>query len=94
MAKPRKYQPLTDYLAGQPAATTTVTLTLAEIEGLIWRSLPASAYLRTWWHTRSTPLTRHVTVIGWQVERVDLRRRVVTFVRTAAAADSSTSLLG
>ena len=90
MAKPRPYQPLIDHLAGQPATTTTVALTFAEIEELIRRPLPASAYLRTWWHTRSTPLTRHVAVIGWQVERVDLRRRVVSFLRTAAATDSRT----
>ena len=89
MAKPRTYQLLIDYLAGQPATTTTVVLTFAEIGELTRRPLPASAYLRTWWHTRSTPLTRHVAAIGRQVERVDLRRRVVTFVRCAPGADSS-----
>ena len=48
MAKPRTYQPLIDYLAGQPATTTTVVLTFAEIGELTRRPLPASAYLRTW----------------------------------------------
>ena len=90
MAKPRTYQPLIDHLAAQPAATGTVTLTFAEIEELIRRPLPASAYLLAWWHARSKPPIRYWQSIGWQVERVDLRRRVVTFVRTAAATDSCT----
>ena len=34
LGKPLKYQPLTDYLAAQPAETTTVTLPFPELEAV------------------------------------------------------------
>ena len=89
MGKPRTYQPLIDHLAGQPAATTSVSLTLADIEGLLGEPLPRAAGMRSWWH-RSAPRWRLVRAAGWQVELVVFQRRVATFVLTAAATDSST----
>ena len=47
MAKPRKYQPLADYLAAQPATTASVSLTLAAIEGLVGTPFPQTAATRT-----------------------------------------------
>ena len=47
------YRPLADYLAAQPAATTTVTLTLAEIEALLGKRLPLSARSHGWWRRQA-----------------------------------------
>ena len=82
MVKPRKYQPLVDYLAGQPAAIMSVSLTLAEIEALIGAPLPQTVATRIWWHN-SRPHWRLVRAAGWRVAGVDFPSRRVTFVRVA-----------
>lgn len=85
------YVRLTTFLARQPPATTTVTLTLTEIEQLLGRPLPASAWTGGWWqvnqeHQRLRPWI----TAGWRVARVSMRIATprVTFVRftTPAAA--------
>ena len=53
MAKPRKYQPLVDYLAAQSAVA--VTLTFVEIEELIGAPLPQAVATRIWWHNSWSP---------------------------------------
>ncbi len=82
--KPPKYEPLRRYLAAQVGET--VTLTFAEIEGLIGASLPASAEQRSWWVNRTDgglPQMRAWQRAGWRVSTVGLRSvpRSVTFVR-------------
>ncbi len=82
--KPLKYEPLRRYLAAQVGET--VTLTFAEIEGLIGASLPASAEQRSWWVNRTDggfPQMRAWQSAGWRVSTVRLRSvaRSVTFVR-------------
>ena len=75
--------PLVDYLAEQP--TTSVTLTLAEIETLLGRPLPRSVYTQSWWSATRHRIVRQAWVrAGWMVAAVDLRagaRPAVTFVR-------------
>ena len=83
MAKPRPYQPLIDHLAGQPATTTTVALTFAEIEGLLGEPLPRAAGMRSSWH-RSAPRWRMVRAAVWQVVGGDMLRRTVTFSRLSS----------
>ncbi len=48
---PSSYVPLAALLTSQPPATLTVTLTLAEIEQVIGRALPAAAWTRGWWQS-------------------------------------------
>ena len=82
---PRKYQPLTDYLAGQPGSQ--VTLTFREIEQLVG-ALPLGAFARTWWSNnvrRSSPVLAWRSV-GWRVEAVETLNRRVTFVRAEREA--------
>ncbi len=84
--KPPKYEPLRRYLAAQPGETVILTLTFAEIEGLIGGSLPASAEQRSWLVNRTDgglPQMRAWQRAGWRVSTVRLRSvpRAVTFVR-------------
>jgi hypothetical protein len=81
-----KYEPLRRYLAAQPGETVTLTLTFAELEGLIGASLPTSAEQRSWWVNRTDgglPQMRAWQRAGWRVSTVGLRSvpRAVTFAR-------------
>ena len=61
---PSRYQPLADYLAALPPETTTVTLPYAEVERIVRRPLPPSAWLTDWWsHPRQAAMWRSV---GWR----------------------------
>ena len=82
MVKPRKYQPLVDYLAAQSAVA--VTLTFVEIEELIGAPLPRTVAPRIWWHT-ARPHWRLVRAAGWRVAGVDVPSRRVTFARVAGS---------
>jgi hypothetical protein len=67
---PISYQPLADFLAAQPPATATVTLTIAEVEALVGTPLPVSAWARTWWSTARQGRTageRPWVAVGWRV---------------------------
>ena len=92
MVKPRKYQPLVDYLAGQPAATTSVSLTLAEIEALVEAPLPRTAATRIWWHN-ARPYWRLLHAAGWRVVGFDVLGRRATFARHGWTIATRTSEL-
>ena len=80
---PRKYDPLTRYLAGLTA--DEVTLTFAEIEQLVGTPLPRTAWGPAFWSNsregvfRVRPWVR----VGWRVARAQLRGAApaVTFER-------------
>ena len=79
---PRKYDPLTAYLAALPA--DEVTLTFAEIEAIVGAALPASARQSSYWTTTLQPLVARLWVrAGWRVARTDLSSATpaVTFAR-------------
>ena len=78
------YQPLANELERQ--STSTVTLTLAEIEAIIGVLLPPRARQRGWWvggQPRVTP-RQHVREAGWRIVLDGFwgRTPVVTFVRS------------
>jgi hypothetical protein len=85
---PRKYAPLTAYLAARTG--DAVTLTLAEIEQIIAAPLPVSARRPSFWSNGPLRLFRERPWIeaGWRVVRTELRRAepAVTFARVAADA--------
>ena len=78
------YRPLAAYLAAQSA--DEVTLSFAQIRAILGRPLPSSAYLRTWWTTRSanTVRSQRWRAAGWEATltqradewRVTFRRRL------------------
>lgn len=78
-----RYEPLRVHLTG--LAGPTVTLSYAEMEGLLGRKLPPSAYggsWRQWWantetHSQGTAWLR----AGWRVSRPDLANKRVEFRR-------------
>ena len=85
---PSAYQPLVDYLAGQPPSTPTVTLTLAEIEQVLGQPLPAAASTQTWWTAQRgwDRQPRPWLAAGWRVANVAMRGMppTVTFARITA----------
>lgn len=51
-----KYEPLAEYLRSVPLATDEVTLTFADLEGILGFRLPKSATdYRQWWENPSEP---------------------------------------
>jgi hypothetical protein len=84
---PTYYHRLADDLAALPAATPRVTLTFGELQTLLGRPLPASAWGRSWWMTRAgTTAAGSWPVTGWRVAAVSGSggREAVTFARTDA----------
>lgn len=85
-----KYDPLATYLRQQPGPL--VTLTLAQIQAIIGRPLPASALpshpdCRNWWANSFSPRSQHSQAkhgwlaAGWEVEAVNPLQGTVTFRR-------------
>ncbi len=75
-----KYYPLYQYL--QQNERDRVTLTLAQIEGLLEASLPATAYSqRAWWSNRSHGAVQAAAWMeaGYHVLDLDLEAQEVTF---------------
>lgn len=80
MKEGSKYQPLLEYLRGSNQGE--VTLTFAEIEGLMNDTLPDSARSkRAWWSNRSKGALQASAWMkaGYRVEDVDLDGQRVTF---------------
>jgi hypothetical protein len=80
-----KYDPLAKFLEDSARTEGTAILSFAQIEDLMGKALPASARgHRSWWGNDSY----HVQSIawqaaGWRVFKVDMSRRVVTFIRAS-----------
>lgn len=81
-----RYHPVTDYLAGLPPETVTVTLTLLEVEGVLGQALPLTAHFSSWW--RNDPARRQALGwlrVGWHVTRAQVRQApsAITFTRVS-----------
>ena len=80
------FEPLLAFLADQPADTTTLTLTLAQIEALASGPIPAGAAARGYWQSHvADGLGRRMAAIGWRVRRFRRYPSAVTFVRVSGA---------
>jgi hypothetical protein len=76
------YKPLHDFL--ENFDSDTVMISFAALENMIKRKLPPSARERETWWTNKPRGRGHAKAwsdLGWQVERVDLRKGRVTFTR-------------
>jgi hypothetical protein len=78
--KRRHYEPLGSYLAR--ARGPAHALTFAEVEAILGRRLPSTAYTRRDWWTNDPGHSQADygwLGPGWLVASVDRRRRMVTF---------------
>src|SRR5262249_44118807 len=79
-----RYARLADWLMKRPGTETNVTFRFDEIEVLIERPLPRSAFAhRSWWANDSVshPQSVNWLDVGWRVANLNLTNRVVTFSR-------------
>lgn len=77
-----KYDPLGEYLAGQPQPR--VELSFEQIEGILAAGLPRSACRhRAFWanNPRGHVHASAWLGAGWRVQGVDLTRKIITFAR-------------
>ena len=83
------YYPLKAFLASRPAEEQQLTLSFSDIERILGRSLPLSAYVGTGWWTNTTNLltmsthTKAWQEAGWRAG-VNAALRTVTFTRQQA----------
>jgi hypothetical protein len=80
-----KYTPLEHYLIGIPVTQWEITLSFEEIEDILKTTLPASAYEdNRWWEheTEGNHVSKRAWAnAGWKVDRLDVNRKRVKFVR-------------
>src|SRR4051794_28435930 len=83
--RPHPYQPLGDFLDQQEGAE--VTLTFAEVEGVVGEQLPAAAWAQAWWANTPSEQGRVWLEAGWQVQWVRQLgdAAAVTWVRRPAS---------
>jgi hypothetical protein len=85
--RPSKYAPLTAFLRAQPPETTSVVLTLADVEAIIGEALPRTAAARVWWYPgRSRAVPPAWIIAGWAVTQTTMRTATptITFTRVPA----------
>ncbi len=86
------YEPLGRYLKRN--AASRIPMTFREVEGVIGRKLPASAYRhRPWWanEERGHSHAKAWLQAGYATEQVDMAGRKLVFVRSRAPARSSSA---
>ena len=80
-----KYTPLERYLRALPSHQQELTLSFEQIEGILNDTLPPSALeLPDWWGNQQKGIQVEAIAwmdAGWMVDTVDLREKVVKFVR-------------
>lgn len=75
-----KYTPLTLYLSRKASWTRWVKLPLSRVEGIIGKDLPESAHQNTeWWTNNHSSHAKAWLSIGWNVKKVNLEDKTVTF---------------
>jgi hypothetical protein len=75
------YDLLTKYLMKRASFSDKITLSIAKIEGIIANNLPFSAIQNTGWWSNSKTIghARAWLNAGFEVESIDLEKRIVTF---------------
>jgi CBS domain-containing protein len=82
------YAPLSAHLKNQDFKTTSVQMTFLEIERLLGKKLPASAFeYRAWWaNDSSKPQSAAWLDEGWRTVAINMNERQLTFIRTSERA--------
>lgn len=78
------YAALSAHLKAQPDSTTSLQLTFQDIERILGKELPRSAFdYRAWWTNDSTrPQSASWLEEGWRANAISMTERRLTFVRT------------
>jgi hypothetical protein len=77
-----KYIRLAAYLADQPAAVASLTLTVSEIEEIIGETLPPGARFPSWWRNdQHRAHSRAWLTAGWEAAGMDRTAATVEFIR-------------
>ena len=80
-----KYDPLEKYLRALPVSQDKITLSFEAIEQVLNDRLPQSAHdNREWWSNQKQGTNVEALAwmdAGWMVDTVDLREKLVRFVR-------------
>lgn len=87
-----QYEPLRDHLSRQ--TLSEVAMTFEEIERVIGRDLPSSAFShRAWWSNNASNnvMTRAWLGAGFRTERVDMAGHRLVFRKATSAASPSRS---
>ena len=81
----RRYKPLENFLNDIPPTRREVTLTFEELEDILGRKLPPSAYKYTAWWANDKYSTHSQThswmEAGWLVRKLNLKEKSVKFSR-------------
>jgi hypothetical protein len=89
MAMAGKYTPLENYLRGLSENQRDVSLRFEQIEKILNSKLPSSAYEdRRWWdhETEGNNVSKRAWAsAGWKIERLDVNKKRVKFVRAGKA---------
>jgi hypothetical protein len=77
-----RYEPLTRYLEG--CREPSLSISFKEVENIIGRTLPASAYKHQPWWANTTTHSHALSWMraGWKTGDVNLNRRTVRFARS------------
>ncbi len=80
MSPRSKYHSLFKYLQEQPDSEELIELSFAEIETILGKPLPATAFsTRAWWANSPTSQGQAWQEAGWLVDDVEFEKRMVVF---------------
>ena len=80
------FEPLLALLGEQPPDTTTVTLTLGDLEALTRGLVPADVVTERYWQGYASTVRGQLATIGWSMVRLNRRSRTLTFARIGGPA--------
>lgn len=79
---PNRFNLLRSYLRRRAFFTNRVTLSFAQVEGIIMDNLPFAAIRsENWWTNKSSVHAKAWLNAGWEVENISLKDRNVTFTK-------------
>jgi hypothetical protein len=84
------YAPLAEHLKAQKSSITSLSVTFQEIEDILGKELPRSAFeYRAWWANDPTkPQSAAWLDEGWRTMAISMSDRRLTFVRTTDREDA------
>lgn len=81
-----KYDPLREYLIKRSQNEDHIRISFNEVEGILGEALPKTAHIdRPWWaNTHRSNHAKSWLSAGWKVDKVDLKKGVVLFMKQSS----------